>query len=321
MFSFAVLASLPLSSAYRTDHKYTIAAETNPSSRAELPPCPCTIYSGFCSRYDLSTGGRPGNRHDEAWGVACVASEDAFVTMHWQVQCVPDWKDPLNYPCPEHLSLKCDAERTEEPCDTSALGKCEADTCQAGAMAKELSPAFCHLGSCTQSECCEACPSGSTGSVGSCQGPDGASLPDTCCQQPETGSEWDNTPSCGERIMSIAEPTTMRMGAYSQTCMFNPSDVDMSAPRFALTPAGRRKLCEPQCQASEALKGAPLDVWGAAQNLATQCDDRALTSQISAVGLFAAAGEMDSVWRSCSEGTGSASDAQEEGFISKDTPR
>jgi len=103
--------------------------------------------------------------------------------------------------------------------------------------------------------------------------------------------------------------------------MFNPSDVDMSAPRFALTAAGRRKLCEPQCQASEALMGAPMDVWGAAQSLATECDDPALTNQISAVGLFAAAGEMDRVWRSCSDGSAPASGAEEEGFISKDTPR
>jgi len=103
--------------------------------------------------------------------------------------------------------------------------------------------------------------------------------------------------------------------------MFNPSDVDMSAPKFALTPAGRRKLCEPQCQSSPVLMAAPDDVWGAAQSLAIECNDPALTSQISAVGLFAAAGEMDGVWRSCSQGLDMASDAEDEGFISKDTPR
>ena len=42
-----------------------------PASREELPPCPCTIYSGFCDRNDLHKDG-------EDWGVACVAAEDAF---------------------------------------------------------------------------------------------------------------------------------------------------------------------------------------------------------------------------------------------------
>lgn len=320
MFTFAVVASLPFVSAFRTDLR-EVALHSHPTSRAELPPCPCTIYSGFCSRYDLSTGGRPGNRHDEAWGVACVASEDAFVTMHWMVQCVPAWKDPLTYNCPEHLSLKCDAERTEEPCVTSALGKCDDDTCQAGSMPKELFPAFCHLGSCTQSECCDACPAGSSGSAGSCKGPDGASIADSCCKEVEGGSELDELPSCQEQILSLAEPTTMRMQAYSQTCMFNPSDVDMSAPRFALTPAGQRKLCEPACQASPALMEAPMDVWEVAQNLATECDDPALTSQISAVGLFAAAGEMDKVFRACAGHAAPSAGGEDQGFISKDMPR
>lgn len=320
MFTFAVLASLPLVSGYRTAQKHVVV-QSHPTSLAELPPCPCTIYSGFCSRYDLSTGGRPGNRHGEAWGAACVAAEDSFVTMHWMVQCVPDWKNPLTYGCPSHLSVKCDASRTQEPCDTSALGHCDSDTCKAGSMPKVLFPAFCQLGSCTQSECCEACPAGSAGSAGSCQGPDGASLPDTCCQEPEKGSEWDNTPTCQERILSIAEPTTMRMQAYSMTCMFNPSDVDMSAPKFALTPAGQRKLCEPVCQSSPLLQGAPMDVWATAQDLATECDDPALTSQISPVGLFAAAGEMDRIFRVCAEGGPLAADGETAGFISKDALR
>lgn len=322
MLSFAVLA-LPLVSAYRTDQKHTVVSADTDEFWDQLPPCPCTIYAGFCSRFDLSHGGTPGHRHDseDAWGVACVASEDAFVTMHWQVQCVPDWKDPIHYECPEHLSVKCDAQRTQEPCDTSALGRCDSDTCQGGSMAKELFPAFCHLGTCTQSECCDACPEGSARSAGSCQGPDGTTLPDTCCedaaQRPD--GELDDTPSCAERILSMSEPTTMRMAAYSTVCMFNPSDVDMSAPRFALTTAGRRKLCQAPCQASPALMGAPMDVLAAAQTLAGECDDPALTNQVSPVGLFAAAAEMDSAWRACAEGGVTFDDDDDSsGFIDKD---
>lgn len=233
--------------------------------------------------------------------MACVASEDAFVTMHWMVQCVPDWKEPLTYHCPEHLPQLCDAERVQEPCDTSALGHCDADTCKAGSMPKQLFPAFCQLGKCTQSECCDACPEASLVD-GRCRGADGARVPDTCCAEPESGSEWDTTPSCDDRILALAEPTTARMQAYQSVCMFNPSDVDMGAPRFALTAAGRAKLCEAPCQAEAVLANAPEGIWGIAQNLASECSDPALTSQISPVGLFAAANELDSVWRACGGG-------------------
>jgi len=319
MFTFAVMASLPFVSAFRTQKHMDL--QSHPASRAELPPCPCTIYSGFCSKYDLSTGGRPGNRHDEAWGVACVASEDAFVTMHWMVQCVPDWKDPLSYSCPSHLSLKCDAERTQEPCDTSALGRCDSDTCQPGSMPKELFPAFCHFGDCTQTECCDACPEGSSDSVGSCQGPDGTSLPDTCCQQPETGSELDDFPSCEDRISSLTGPTMVRMGEYAQTCMFDNSDVDMGAPSFALTPRGQAKLCQAPCQASPALMGAPMDVLAEAHSIFDVCEPGpAFMSQLNS-GIFVAAGEMDRIFRTCADAAPELSAGEQDGFVSKDAPR
>jgi len=313
--SFAVLAALPLAAGFRSQLQHTNieSSENNstwPSSRAELPACPCTIYSGFCSRWDLGRGG-------SAWGAACVASADALVTMHWMVQCVPAWKQHLTYPCPDHLSVKCDAERTQDPCDTSALGKCEADTCHAGSKPKSahFTPVFCQLGACTQTECCEACPVGASLSGDQCMGADGA-LPHTCCEEPHPGSEWDNQPTCDDQILSLSEPTAMRMQAYSQTCRFDTSDVDMSASKFALTTAGQRKLCEAPCQSSPDLMAAPMDIWGDAQSLAGRCENQALTSQISAVGFFAAAGEMDSVWRRCASGVVPADDG-DDGFISK----
>ena len=110
----------------------------------------------------------------------------------------------------------------------------------------------------------------------------------------------------------------MRMQAYTQNCMFNSADVDMSASKFALTTAGQRKLCEAPCQASTELMDSPMDVWGDAQSLAGRCENNALKSQISAVGFFAAAGEMDSVWRRCASGVVPTDDG-DDGFISKGT--
>merc|ERR1719160_1284891 len=102
------------------------------------------------------------------------------------------------------------------------------------------------------------------------------------------------------------------------TCQFSPADVDVSSPHFALTTAGRQKLCQAPCQAADVLADSPLNVWTDAQSLATQCDDPALTSQISPVGLFAAAAEMDTHWRACSEGSATEVADNSEGFISKD---
>jgi len=303
---------LPLSEQRNADD---IVLRDIPASREELPPCPCTIYSGFCDRNDLHKDG-------EDWGVACVAAEDAFVTMHWMVQCVPIRAGGLSYHCPAHLPLMCDAERTQEPCDTSALGHCDAETCNAGHMLKEtlMLPLFCQLGSCTQTECCGACPAGASSSGSSCTGPSGQSLPDSCCMEPEDGGEIVDTVSCPAQILALAEPTTMRMQAYMSTCMFSPADVDVSSPNFALTAAGAAKLCEGPCQAADVLTDAPLNIWADAQNVATTCDDPALTSQISPVGLFAAAKEMDEEWRACATG-GHQGGGSSDGFINKDTPR
>lgn len=286
-----------------------------PASRDELPGCPCTIYSGFCDRTDLK---KPG----QDWGVACVAAEDAFVTMHWMVQCVPIRAGGLAYHCPAHLPLMCDAERTQEPCDTSALGHCDADTCTGGHMMKEELelPLFCQLGSCTQTECCDRCPAGATSQGSSCTGPSGQNLPDSCCEEPETVEIVDEI-SCPDQILALAEPTAMRMQAYTQTCLFSPADVDVSSPNFALTSAGRAKLCEAPCQAAAVLADSPLDVWADARSLATTCgDDPALTSQISPVGFFSAASEMDRRWKECSSGSAPQAD-DSHGFYNKDTPR
>jgi len=297
-----------------------------PASREELPPCPCTIYSGFCDRNDLHKDGEEdgwfSSGSSEDWGVACVAAEDAFVTMHWMVQCVPIRAGGLSYHCPAHLPLMCDAERTQEPCDTSALGHCDAETCNAGHMLKEslMLPLFCQLGSCTQTECCGACPAGASSSGSSCTSPSGQSLPDSCCMDPDDGGEIEDTVSCPAQILALAEPTTMRMQAYMSTCMFSPADVDVSSPNFALTAAGAAKLCEGPCQAADVLTDAPLNIWADAQNVATMCDDPALTSQISPVGLFAAANEMDTQWRACASG-GPQGGGSSDGFINKDTPR
>jgi len=286
-----------------------------PASRDELPPCPCTIYSGFCDRADLHKAGQD-------WGVACVAAEDAFVTMHWMVQCVPIRAGGLSYHCPAHLPLMCDAARTQEPCDTSALGHCDDNTCAAGHMLKETLelPLFCQLGSCTQTECCAECPAGASSRGSRCVGPSGQNLPDSCCTEPE-GEEIVDTISCPDQILALAEPTTMRMQAYMTACQFSPADVDVSSPHFALTTAGRAKLCEAPCQAAAVLADAPLNVWADARSVATQCEDPALTSQISPVGLFAAASEMDTHWRACSGGSVPQAPDTSDGFISKDTPR
>lgn len=288
-----------------------------PKSRDELPPCPCTIYSGFCDRADLHKAG-------EDWGVACVAAEDSFVTMHWMVQCVPIRAGGLSYHCPAHLPLMCDAERTQEPCDTSALGHCDAETCSATNMLKDSFelPLFCQLGSCTQTECCSDCPAGASSQGSSCVGPSGQNLPDTCCMELEEGGEIDGAMSCPDQILALAEPTTMRMQAYMTTCQFSPADVDVSSPHFALTTAGRQKLCQAPCQAAAVLADSPMQVWADAQSLSTQCeDDAALTSQVSPVGLFAAAQEMDTHWRACAEGGVIEGGSSNDGFISKDDPR
>jgi len=287
-----------------------------PASRDTLPPCPCTIYSGFCDRDDLKKDG-------EDWGVACVAAEDTFVTMHWMVQCVPIRAGGLSYHCPAHLPLMCDAGRTQEPCDTSALGHCDAETCAAGYMLKDSLdlPLFCQLGSCTRTECCSECPAGASLRGSTCVGPSGQNLPDTCCMEEETGGEIVEAVSCPDQILALAEPTTMRMQAYINACQFGPADVDVSSPRFALTSGGRRKLCTDACQHHSVLAHAPENVFADAQSLATQCEDPALTSQISPVGLFAAASEMDTHWRACSEGFPSEAADDSEGFVSKDTPR
>jgi len=285
-----------------------------PASRDELPPCPCTIYSGFCDPADLHKSG-------EDWGVACVAAEDAFVTMHWMVQCVPIRAGGLAYHCPAHLPLMCDAGRTDSPCDTSALGHCDTDTCKAGHMLKESLelPLFCQLGSCTQTECCGACPSGATMQGAGCS--DGSQdLPDSCCEAIEEGGEIEEAISCPDKILALAEPTTMRMQAYMTTCMFSPADVDVSSPQFALTSAGRARLCAAPCQEAAVLAESPLNILADATALATTCDDPALTSQINPVGLFAAATEMDTHWRACASGFVPGADAGG-GFINKDTPR
>jgi len=135
----------------------------------------------------------------------------------------------------------------------------------------------------------------------------------------EEGGEIDDAISCPDQILALAEPTTLRMQAYMTTCQFSPSDVDVSSPHFALTTAGRQKLCQAPCQAAAVLENSPLNVLAAAQTLSTQCEDEALTSQISPVGLFAAATEMDTHWRACAEGGVEEGDA-EEGFHTKDTP-
>lgn len=285
-----------------------------PASRAELPSCPCTIYSGFCSRWDLHVEGQD-------WGVACVAAEDALVTMHWMVQCVPIRAGGLEYECPAHLPVMCDAERTQEPCDTSALGQCSAIECAPGRTTKSEPPVFCQLSTCTQSECCEVCPSGASFQGSECVSLDGLRLHDSCCATAESGEEIIEEISCAARILALAEPTTARMDAYMTTCNFSPEDVDVSSPVFALTRAGEEKLCEAPCQAADVLIGSPTNVWAEAQSLATECDDLALTSQTSPVGLFAATFEMDTEWRACSDESRQWADSGGDGFVSKDTPR
>jgi hypothetical protein len=138
----------------------------------------------------------------------------------------------------------------------------------------------------------------------------------------EEGGEIADEISCPDQILALAEPTTTRMQAYMTTCQFSPADVDVTSPQFALTTAGRAKLCQAPCQAAAVLADAPLSVWAQAQSLSTQCDDPALTSQVSPVGLFAAAQEMDTHWRACAEGgVVAVDDSSQNGFISKDHAR
>lgn len=269
--------------------------------RSELPPCPCTIFMGFCSKRNVLHGGAQHDASYDEWGTACVADEEAIITMPWMVQCVPTKKASRTYPCPKHLNVKCDPERVEDPCDTSALGSCDVSACGAGYRLKKQLPRFCHLHECTPAECCDDCSEAEMRD-GVCKNSDGSQVPDSCCMDEEEEDESGEF-DCAHELKLIAGPTTLRLGAYGGICGFNSADVDVKEPVFTLTGRGRRKLCEEACQNAPALvAGVPDGVWQAAQDLQKKCpDDVALKSQVNPVGLFAAANELDKSWKNCGE--------------------
>jgi len=299
-FLLSAAVGTSLTEAFRTHDAERLGLNVSiPASNDDLPPCPCTIFASFCSRWDLFRGGKE-------IGTACVASEDAIITMHWMVQCVPKWKKSLAYKCPNHLPLKCDPWRVQDPCDTSMLGKCDKETCTGGRMSKKKSelPRFCHLSPCTEPECCDMCPPAKQDGD-ACVGEDGANLPQTCCEVHEDLDEFDGASmDCNQGLASLATPTTMRLGMYQNACGFNNGDVDTGASSFSLTKNGVVKMCDPKCVAvKDQLGKIPLNVLSDARELAAQCPDNlALQSQISPVGVFTAASVLDSTLEACAAG-------------------
>jgi len=254
--------------------------------REDLPPCPCTIYEGFCSKTDLS---RDGN-----WGVACVSSENALITMPWQVQCVPAKNGGMKYRCPKLLPVKCNPEAAPVPCDTSALADCTVDDCGPGFMLIQRArrPKHCGLHECTSGECCNKC---------TCV-PGSASV---CCQGEDAKEDLSGAValSCPGKIKALAAPTTMRLSLFAQKCGFGQTDVYYGSNKFALTAVGKKKICSAQCQGVQDLAGAPLDVYVDAVSLSEECPDEvALKAQVSPVGIFAAAAALDQTWRDCASG-------------------
>jgi len=283
----------------KDEHKMNLSSA--PLTNDDFPPCPCTIFSGFCSRWDLFRGGKE-------IGTACVADEDAIITMHWMVQCVPKWKKSLTYSCPKHLPLKCDPFRVQDPCDTSMLGTCGKDTCGGGYQLKlkKHQPRFCHLKPCTESECCDACPKAKRKGDQCVDKKSGDTLPDSCCQKHQDLDEFDETEvDCVNSLPKLIGPTTQRLGIYQSVCGFTSADVDTGATSFALSKRGVKKMCSSECQAMKSALGAvPPNILEKAKQLSDQCPDNvALHSQVSPVGVFSAASVLDSTFEACGRGT------------------
>jgi len=272
--------------AMRTHESQNKTVDPDTMIREDLPPCPCTIYEGFCSKTDLS---RDGN-----WGVACVSSEDALVTMPWQVQCVPAKNGGMKYRCPRLLPVKCNPEAAPSPCDTSALADCTADDCGRGMMLIQRArrPKHCGLQECTAGECCNRC----TCAAGSTS---------VCCQGKEAKEDFGGAAalSCPGKIKALATPTTLRLSLFAHKCAFGQTDVYYGSKQFALTAVGKKKICSGQCQAVEDLAGAPHDVYADALVVSEECPDEvALKAQVGPVGIFAAAAVLDQTWRDCASG-------------------
>merc|ERR1712137_399513 len=265
-----------------------------PLTNDDFPPCPCTIFSGFCSRWDLFRGGKE-------IGTACVADEDAIITMHWMVQCVPKWKNSLEYQCPNHLPLKCDPSRVQDPCDTSMLGTCDASICGGGRQLKgklEL-PRFCQINQCTEPECCNRCPEAMSEGASCTNKKTGGDLPASCCEEHVDLEEYDSAEvDCNSALMKLATPTTRRLGIYQSACGFHSGDVDTGATSFALTKGGVQKLCSKDCQDLKSDLGQiPNNILATAKELSGRCTENvALHSQVGPVGLFSAATVLDSTF-------------------------
>lgn len=239
-----------------------------PALRSDLTACPCTIWR-HCTFSDILPEG-------EEPGVACVASEDAIVSFHHQVQCVPVRNGGLNYWCPPILPHKCDPGKQ---CIETDLAHCGDVDCETPAwLLKERTPTFCALTECTHAECCDRGPTLVTAA------PNSATPPQDL--------------SCRAKTKALAEPTLERLVAYTTECNFRSSDVDLGAGDLQLTKSGESKLWDEHCQGVLALQDSPDDVYADAQALLVECPNLRLKAQMNPVGVFGTTGALDRVWRS-----------------------
>jgi hypothetical protein len=267
------------------DESLNVTAD-GPPTNAGLPDCPCTIYDGFCSKRDLQRGGFEKS-------AACVTQPDTLITMPWMVQCVPSRNGGVEkYNCPKLLPVMCNPSKVQEPCDTSHLGTGSAEVCKKGFTLKQYAhlPKHCNLGTCTQPECCVPCD---------CKG----DASDPCCEGEEDEEYDGHELTCDEKVNEINLPTQMRMAAYAMDCGFGQADVNYGSVTFALTQSGKKKICSEKCQQAPALQALPENIFAEAQELSEECDNPALKSQLSPVGIFSAAAELDRLHKMCADGT------------------
>jgi hypothetical protein len=267
-----------------TDDLFLNVTDEGPTTNADLPDCPCTIYYGFCSKNDLSRGG-----FDKS--AACVTQVDTMITMPWMVQCVPARNGGAEkYWCPKLLPTKCNPSKVQDPCDTSHLGSCSADVCGKGYTLKSRAqmPRICSTKECTQPECCVSCE---------CKGDDSE-----CCQGEEEEEYDGHELTCAQKVSELNLPTQMRMAAYSMDCGFGQADVNYGSAAFTLTQSGKKKICSDKCQSSPALQAIPANIFAEARDLSKECEDPALLSQLSPVGIFSAAAELDRLHKMCHDG-------------------
>lgn len=254
-------------------------------TRESLTACPCTIWQ-HCSRIDI----RPGDDQDQH-GVACVASENAIVTLGHQVQCVPQRHGGLDYHCPSMLSHMCDPSKE---CLEADLGTCDNfDGCTGDYTRKWNSAQFCATSECTHAECCN---------------PLGWYFEMTVLRPMPTQSPA--TMTCPEQRGQVTEPTMERLTTYINACGFNPGDVDYSGTQLQLTEGGRAKLASESCQNQQFLTCGLDDIAGQASRVASgSCGNPVWDAQLSPTGVFGTASALDAIWRAARDAADRPPDA------------